>query len=56
MNKQEKWTSLHDRMERLSNMVDQLDLERTEVEDIDRMILMLEELEEKCRQYRREEE
>ncbi|AOM83684.1 hypothetical protein BBEV_2343 [Salisediminibacterium beveridgei] len=47
-----KLEELHNRMEKLSEMLDELDPEKTEVEDIDRLLLMLDDLEKQCQHYR----
>lgn len=52
--KEEKRLVLNQRIEQLVSMLDSLDPEKTGVEEIDNIISMLDELEEKCRQYRRE--
>ncbi|ADU29083.1 SE1561 family protein [Evansella cellulosilytica] len=51
--KGEKLSLLHERMEHLVAMLDSIDPEKAGVEDIDRIIAMLDELEAKCQQYRR---
>ncbi|WP_181186202.1 SE1561 family protein [Alkalicoccus urumqiensis] len=52
----DQFNTLQQQMERLAVRVDSLDPEKTDVEEIDRMIESLEELEEACRKYRREYE
>lgn len=47
-----KLEELHHRMEKLSEMLDELDPEKTEVEDIDRLLFMLDDLEKQCQRYR----
>lgn len=54
--KELKLQTLHERMETLVNILDRLDPEQTEVEDIDRIISMLDELEAQCQQYRQQYE
>ncbi|SDN74010.1 SE1561 family protein [Alkalicoccus daliensis] len=54
--KQVKLQTLHERMETLVNVLDTLDPEQTKVEDIDRIINMLDELEAQCQQYRQQYE
>ncbi|ADI00256.1 SE1561 family protein [Salisediminibacterium selenitireducens] len=50
--KEQKLSLLHERMEQLSRMLDELDPEKTEVEDIDRLLGMLDDLENQCQAYR----
>ncbi|MFA9559760.1 SE1561 family protein [Evansella sp. AB-rgal1] len=52
--KEAKITILHERMENMITMLDSIDPEKAGVEDIDLIISMLDEIEEKCQQYRRE--
>ncbi|MDG5786124.1 SE1561 family protein [Evansella sp. AB-P1] len=52
--KDDKMHLLHQRMDNLLSMLDSIDPEKAGVEDIDRIISMLDELEKKCQQYRRE--
>ncbi|MGJ9384968.1 hypothetical protein CR203_16470 [Salipaludibacillus neizhouensis] len=52
--KTERLSALHERMENLVNSLDELDPEKTGVEDIDRIITKLDELEEECQKHRRE--
>ncbi|WP_078592417.1 SE1561 family protein [Evansella clarkii] len=54
--KEDKMALLNERIDHLVSTLDSLDPEKTGVEEIDRIISMLDELEEKCRQYRREYE
>ncbi|WP_096439615.1 SE1561 family protein [Alteribacter populi] len=50
--KQEQMKYLHQRIELLMTMLDNIDPEEAGVEDIDRIIEMLDELETKAKQYR----
>ncbi|WP_416148907.1 SE1561 family protein [Salipaludibacillus sp. HK11] len=50
--KQTKLDSLHDRMENLVELLDSLDPEKTGVEDIDRIIALLDDLEAQCIKHR----
>ncbi|MCR6097338.1 hypothetical protein HXA34_06055 [Salipaludibacillus agaradhaerens] len=52
--KQLKLEVLHERMENLVELLDSLDPEKTGVEDIDRLIEMLDDLENQCKQYRQQ--
>lgn len=52
--KAEKLSALHERMENLVNSLDSLDPEKTGVDDIDRLITKLDELEEECQKHRQE--
>lgn len=54
--KEGKLKQLHDRMEVLSEMLDDLDPEKTEVEDIDQLLQMLDDLEKQCQRYREQYE
>lgn len=54
--KKDKLLTLHEKMEHLSEMLDSLDPEQTEVADIDRIIHQLDELEKQCQDYRRKYE
>lgn len=51
-----KLQTLHEKMEHLAEMLDSLDPERTEVDDIDRIISQLDELEKQCQEYRQKYE
>ncbi|PYZ92388.1 hypothetical protein CR194_16295 [Salipaludibacillus keqinensis] len=50
--KKTKLEVLHQRMENLVESLDSLDPEKTGIEDIDRIIAMLDDLENQCKQYR----
>ncbi|MCE7792094.1 hypothetical protein K8O68_06615 [Salipaludibacillus sp. CUR1] len=54
--KQTKLDALHQRMENLVEILDSLDPEKTGIEDIDRIIAMLDDLEKQCQQYRQQGE
>ncbi|WP_096187876.1 SE1561 family protein [Evansella halocellulosilytica] len=54
MGKEEKMSLLHQRMEHLVKMLDSIDPEKAGVEDIDRIIEKLDELEKQCQSYRKE--
>nr|WP_090884583.1 SE1561 family protein [Evansella caseinilytica] len=47
---------LHQRMDNVVQLLDSIDPEKAGVEEIDQIIAMLDELEAKCKQYRREME
>ncbi|MBM7097693.1 MULTISPECIES: SE1561 family protein [Alteribacter] len=51
--RQEQMKYLHQRIELLMTMLDGIDPEEAGVEDIDRIIEMLDELENKAKQYRK---
>ncbi|TMW70599.1 SE1561 family protein [Alteribacter natronophilus] len=52
--KQEQMKYLHQRIELLMTMLDNIDPEKVGVEDIDRIIEMLDDLENKAKQYRQD--
>ncbi|UTR13979.1 hypothetical protein MM221_15380 [Salipaludibacillus sp. LMS25] len=52
--KQLKLEVLHERMENLVQLLDSLDPEKTGIDDIDRLIAMLDDLENQCKQYRQQ--
>ncbi len=54
--KQTKLDALHDRMENLVEILDSLDPEKTGIDDIDRIIDMLDDLEKQCIKHRQEGE
>lgn len=54
--KQSKLDVLHERMENLMEIFDSLDPEKTGIEDIDRIIEILDDLERQCIKYREQGE
>lgn len=52
--KQSKLDVLHERMENLMEILDSLDPEKTGIEDIDRIIEMVDDLEKQCINYRQQ--
>lgn len=54
--KQSKLDVLHERMENLMEIFDSLDPEKTGLEDIDRILEMLDDLEKQCIKYRQQGE
>ncbi|MBU9710668.1 SE1561 family protein [Evansella tamaricis] len=54
LEKNKKMNLLHEQMDHLIVMLDSIDPEKAGIEDIDRIIVKLDELEKKCQQYRNE--